>query len=67
MTPEAFAEQAKDRVQRAGRGHKQIALGRNYERLHAALRRFAQPKPCASDELDPIDRDAMAAVERGVA
>ena len=63
MTPEVFAEQAKARVQRASRGRKYIAYAGNYARCHDALRRFVQSNP---DDLDPIDRDAMAAVERGV-
>jgi len=64
MTPEPFDPiEAKRRVDRASRGHKQIMLGRNYERLHAALRRCP---PSTDDELPALDRAAMAEIEGGV-
>lgn len=54
--------EAKRRVESASRGSKQIMLGRNYERCHAALR--SRPKMALSlAELPALDRAAMAAIE----
>ena len=64
MTPEPFDPlEAKRRVECASPGYKQIVLGRNYERLHAALGHRPKPDTAA---LDPLDLAAMSAVERGV-
>lgn len=65
MTPEPFDPiEAKRRVDSASRGHKQIMLGRNYERCHAALGHRPKLAPSLA-ELPALDRAAMKRIEEG--
>lgn len=56
--------EAKRRVESASRGNKQIMLGRNYERCHAALAMRPKLAPSLA-ELPALDRDAMKRIEGG--
>lgn len=62
MTDHFDPVEAKRRVERASPGHKQIMLGRNYERCHAALGHRPKLAPSLA-ELSALDRAAMRAIE----
>ncbi|HBU61910.1 MAG: hypothetical protein CMH91_07620 [Oceanicaulis sp.] len=64
MTDHFDPMEAKRRVDNASRGHKQIMLGRNYERCHDALRRWTKLSRSLA-ELPALDRAAMREIERG--